>query len=145
MNADKYQTRNDVIHKRAHTTQKVNAFCQFLYNKQSLFYNLISQLNNPFSKSSTQFNSIHSNPLNALISHSSTSNKLKFQKVCLTTRKNPQFDTYLQSIRKRKRAPNKAKMSRPSKTLTSIITQTKGNSHKGLGRAPLRDDPDITI
>ena len=31
------------------------------------------------------------------------------------------------------------------KTFTSTSTQTEGTSNKGLGRAPPRDDPNITI
>ena len=36
-------------------------------------------------------------------------------------------------------------MSSPPKTFTSISTQTEGTSNKGLGRAPVRDNPNITI
>ena len=36
-------------------------------------------------------------------------------------------------------------MSSPSKTFTSISTQTGGTSNKGLGRASLRHDQNITI
>ena len=36
-------------------------------------------------------------------------------------------------------------MTSPSKTFTSTSTQTEGTSNKGLGRAPMRDDPKITI
>ena len=50
---DKYQTRNDVIHNKAHPAQKLNAFCQIRNNNQSL-------ANIPNYNSPTQINSIHS-------------------------------------------------------------------------------------
>ena len=36
-------------------------------------------------------------------------------------------------------------MTSPSKTFTLTSTQTEGTSNKRLGRAPLRDFPNITI
>ena len=130
MNAAKYQTGHDVIKNKARNTQKTKAFCQFRYNNQSLFCNSISQF-------SIQSYSLHS--------VRSISNRPKLQKKFVTTRKKPQFETYLQPIIKRKRAPNKSKMASPSKICISISTQTEGSSSKGHGRAPLRDDPDTII
>ena len=64
MNADEYQTSNDVIHSKAHTAQKANAFCQIRNNNQSLSYI-------PTFKSSTSINSIHSKSVNSSIYQSS--------------------------------------------------------------------------
>ena len=73
-------------------------------------------------KSSIKINPLHfksnspipkPNPINSLIPIP-TSNISKFQKVFVTTRKNPKFEKYLQPIRKRNRVPNKSKLSSPS-------------------------------
>ena len=69
----------------------------------------------------------------------------KAHKVLVTTRRNPTTETYLYSIIKRKRAPNKSKMENNTKTFTSSSTQTEGSSNKGMGRTPLRSDPNISI
>ena len=76
MNAAKYQTRNDVIHKKARTAQKTNAFCQIRCNNQSPAWNSISHLNNPISKFSIQVNSIHSSSLNPSIYKSSNKSSI---------------------------------------------------------------------
>ena len=64
MNADKHQTSNDVIHSKAHTAQKANAFCQTRINNQSLSYI-------PTYKSSTSITSIQSKSVNSSIYKSS--------------------------------------------------------------------------
>ena len=84
------------------------------------------------------------------IQHSAPFAKVNFtipnsQKVLVTTRRNPTTETYLRSIIKRKRAPNKSKMENNTKTFTSSSTQTEGTSNKGMGRTPLRSDPNISI
>ena len=97
---------------------------------------LHSIYNPPVSKSSIQ----HSAPfttVNVIIP--------KYQKVLVTTRRNPTTETNLHPIIKRKRTPNKYKMQNISKTFTSSSTQTEGTSNKGKGRTPLRSDPDISI
>ena len=63
------------------------------------------------------------------------------QKVLVTTRQNPTTETYLRSIIKRKRAPNKSKMEDNKKTFTSSSTQTEGTSNKGMGRTPTKIRP----
>ena len=60
MNADNYQTSNDVIHSKANTAQKTNAFCQIRNNNQSLAYI-------PIYKSSSLIIPIHSISFNSSI------------------------------------------------------------------------------
>ena len=64
MNADKYQTSNDVIHSKAHTAQKTNAFCQTRDTNQS-------PADITTYKSSNPINPIQSNPFNSSIYKSS--------------------------------------------------------------------------
>ena len=64
MNSVKYQTCNDVIHSKAHTAQKTNAFCQHRNNHQSLAYITNYKSSNPIIP-------IQSNPFNSSIYKSS--------------------------------------------------------------------------
>ena len=138
MNADKNQTRYDVINNRVRKTQKANVSCQFRYNNQSHLCNSIFQC-------CIQLNPLHSIQSNSLHSFESIPNKSRFQKAFVTTNESPQFETNLQLICKKSRAPNKPKMAIPSKTFNSISTQTEGSSNKYLGRASFREDPDAII
>ena len=170
MNADKYQTQNDVTKYKAYSTQQTNAFCLSRYANQSLAIapyttnsnpvNSRSNINPIYKSSSQSFQSNNFNIKKPFVSILKPQNNSKsqsnppfskspklhnLQKVFVTTRQNPQTDTFLRPIVKRKREPNKPKMENTSKTFTTSSTQTEGTSNKGMGKTPIRADPDIVI
>ena len=103
-----------------------------------------------------QFSPNYNSPINTLYSlHNPPNSKSPLQqstlfvqvikKYLLQLEKKPTSETYLRPIIKLKRAPNRLKMENNSKTFTSSSTQTEGTSNKGMGRTPLRSDPETSI
>ena len=115
-----------------HSINQKTSFPQYNLSDNTLQ----SKCNPPISKSPIQ----HSAPFTTV-----NFTIPKSQKVLVTTRRNPTTETYLRSIIKRKRPPNKSKMENNTKTFTSSSTQTEGTSNKGMGRTPLKSDPNFSI
>ena len=116
-NTDIKLVENDVINPK-HTSNKTNnAFC----------------LNTLTNQSHINSHSLNPNSIFKLINKNI---------VGITTRRNPNEDTFKIPIKRRFRAPNKTtnpQMEQPSnsKTFTSCSTQTEFNSNKGKGLDPL--------
>ena len=165
--ARKRRTLNDVINHSNLNKIKQSAFCHLNATKQSPSITLNNSNN-------TQLIQNHLNPIkiitNQLYKYSKSSipnhlfkslssrsnplvNPLFNRKIHVTTRNNPQLNTYTVPIKKRQRGPNKKRvenMTTPQKT-NSIATQTEETSNLGKGRQPLAEKehynplPDIDL
>ena len=74
MNADNYQTQNDVTIYKAHYTQQTNAFCLSRYSNQSLAIAPFTTNSNPIS-SNSKSNPTHTSSLKSIHSNNSNSKK----------------------------------------------------------------------
>ena len=120
---------------------KHNAFCLSHDSKQSSPTARI----NPHNKLSKQKQIIHKQIKSNLLLNqnlfitNSLFNPLFSRKIHITTRNNPEVNTYTIPIRKRHRGPNKTKTERDMTTpqeKNTIATQTDETSNLGLGRQP---------
>ena len=112
-NTDTKLDKNDVINPNHAYSKTNNAFC-------------LNTLTNQSHTSSTDSNSFYFKPISKFLNKNI---------VGITTRRNPNIDTYNIPIKRRFRAPNKSKsppMDQPSnsKTYISCSTQTEENSTK---------------
>ena len=74
MNADNYQTQNDVTKYKAHSTQQTNAFCLSRYANQSLTIAPFTRNSNPIN-SNSKSNPTHTSSLKSIHSNNSNSKK----------------------------------------------------------------------
>ena len=66
-------------------------------------------------------------------------NPLFSRKIHVTTRSNPQLNTYTVPIKKRQRGPNKKRVENMTTPTNTIATQTEETSNLGQGRQPLAE------